>query len=107
MRRRPILVCSFALLIFVAARSQDPSPARELASGVFFWQGDHVRKVPANCTWIVFKDYVLVIDANFSQAAREILSLIRKTTAKPIRFLFDTHWHGDHTGGNGVYAEAG
>src|SRR5438105_2199749 len=71
------------------------------------WQGDHERKQPANCPWIVFKDYVLVIDANFPGPAREIIGLIHKTTDKPIRFLFDTHWHGDHTGGNGVYVEAG
>jgi glyoxylase-like metal-dependent hydrolase (beta-lactamase superfamily II) len=63
--------------------------------------------VPANCTWILFKDYVLVIDANFPQGAREILPLIRKTTAKPIRFLFDTHWHLDHSAANSLYVEAG
>ena len=90
----------------MAARGQGTA-VRQLATDVYFWQGDHVLKQPANCTWIVFKDYVLVIDANFPGPAREIIPLIRKTTDKPIRFLFDTHWHGDHTGGNGVYVEAG
>src|SRR5689334_17992893 len=90
----------------MAARGQGMA-VRQLATDVYFWQGDHELKQPANCTWIVFKDYVLVIDANFPGPAREIIGLIRKTTDKPIRFLFDTHWHGDHTGGNGVYAEAG
>ena len=106
MHRRLTFLCLFTVLIFVAARSESPA-VRELAPGVFFWQVDHFKKVPANCTWIVFRDYVLVIDANFPQAAREILPLIRKTSAKPVRFLFDTHWHGDHTGGNAVYVEAG
>jgi len=106
MYRRLALLCFFTILIFVAARSENAA-VRELAPGVFFWQGDHVKKVPANCTWIVFRDYVLVIDANFPQAAREILPLIRKTSDRPVRFLFDTHWHADHTGGNAVYVEAG
>jgi cyclase len=106
MHRRLAVLCIFTGLVFVAARSQG-NPVRELAPGVFFWQGDHIRKVPANCTWIVFKDYVLVIDANFPQAAKEILPLIRKSTDKPVRFLFDTHWHLDHSAANGVYVEAG
>ena len=96
----------FTILLFVAARGQS-SPVRELAPGVFFWQGDHVRKVPANCTWIVFKDYVLVIDANFPLGAREIIPLIHRTTDKPIRFLFDTHWHADHSTANSMYVDAG
>jgi cyclase len=106
MARRLVLLCIFTTLIFVAARSEGGA-VRELAPGVFFWQGDHVRRVPANCTWIVFKDYVLVIDANFPQGAKEILPLIRKTTGKPVRFVFDTHWHLDHSAANRLYVEAG
>jgi cyclase len=55
----------------------------------------------------VFDDYVFVIDANFPWGAREILPDIRKTTQKPIRFVFDTHYHADHASGNGVFAAAG
>ena len=105
-RRRILLLTLFTALIFLAAAAQD-NPVRELAPDVYFWQGDHLLKQPANCTWIVFKDYVFVIDANFPGPAREIIPLIRKTTNKPIRFLFDTHWHGDHSTGNRVYVEAG
>ena len=104
--RRLALASGFALLVFVAARGQNTA-VRELAPGVYFWQGDHVLKQPANCTWVIFKDYVLVIDANFPGPAREIIPQIRKTTPKPIRFLFDTHWHSDHSGGNGVYIQEG
>ena len=103
---RAVLLAVFTALIFVAARGQGPA-VRELAPGVFFWHGDSVRKMPANCTWIVFKDYILVIDANFPVAAQEIIPLIHKTSDKPIRFLFDTHWHGDHATGNKMYADAG
>src|SRR5262245_35463109 len=106
MYRRLATLGIFIALVFVAARSEAPA-VRELAPGVFFWQGDHVRKVPANCTWIVFNDYVLVIDANFPQGASEIMPLLRKSTSKPIRFLFNTHWHLDHSAANRMYVEAG
>ena len=110
MYRRLAFLTIFTGLIFVAAHSQSVTVSktvREIAPGVFFWQGDHITKMPANCTWIVFKDYVLVVDANFLVAAKEIIPLIHTTTDKPIRFLFDTHWHADHTTANILYREAG
>src|SRR5690242_17598971 len=63
----------FISLIFLAARAETTLPAgvRRLAPDVSFWQGDHLLKQPANCTWIVFKDYVLAIDANFPGPARD------------------------------------
>jgi cyclase len=85
----------------------EESHMQKLAPDVFFWQGDHVLRKPANCTWIILKDYVVVVDANFPWAAREIIPEIRKTTNKPVRFVFDTHYHSDHTFGNSVFADAG
>jgi cyclase len=82
-------------------------PVRELAPGVFYYFGDELQQKSANCTWIVFKDYVLAIDANYPWGAEEILREIRKTTDKPVRFLFNTHYHHDHTFGNAVFADAG
>ncbi|HUS07611.1 MAG TPA: MBL fold metallo-hydrolase [Bryobacteraceae bacterium] len=106
MLRRLAAVLLFSVLLFVAARGQ-ADRVRELAPGVYFWQGDRDKRQPANCTWVVFKDYVLVIDANFPWGAREILPAIKSTTSKPIRFLFDTHYHGDHAYGNSLFADAG
>lgn len=80
---------------------------RELAPGVFYYFGDELQQKSANCTWIVFKDYVLAIDANYPWGAEEILKEIRKTTDKPVRFLFNTHYHHDHTFGNVIFAYAG
>lgn len=82
-------------------------PVRELAPGVFYYFGDELQKKSANCTWIVFKEYVLAIDANYPWGAEEILREIKKTTNKPVRFLFNTHYHHDHTFGNAVFADAG
>ncbi len=97
---------TFALLLFFAARA-DNDRVRELAPGVFVWQGDADKREPANCTWVIFKDYVLVIDANFPWGAREILPRIQASTKKPIRYVFDTHYHGDHSYGNSIFVDAG
>ena len=79
---------------------------QKLAPDVYFHEGD-IGKAHCNNAWVVFDDYVLVIDANYPSGAREVLPKIRETTSKPIRFAFDTHHHGDHAYGNQVWAEQG
>lgn len=85
----------------------------EIAPGVFFRYSSISATdmtVPfggCNNTWVVFKDYVAVIDANFPKEAEDVLAAIRKTTDKPIKYVFDTHHHGDHAYGNTVWAREG
>jgi glyoxylase-like metal-dependent hydrolase (beta-lactamase superfamily II) len=80
---------------------------QELAPGVWFHEGDLARRSHCNNGWIVFQDYVLVIDANFPSGAEDVLPKIRAITTLPIRFAFDTHHHGDHAYGNRTFVEAG
>lgn len=80
---------------------------QQVAPGVYFHQGDIEKSGHCNHGWIVFKDYVLVVDANFPSGASEILPKIKATTDKPVKFVFDTHHHGDHAYGNQVFADAG
>jgi len=79
----------------------------QLASNVYFHEGDLRGKGHCNNGWVIFDDYVLVIDANFPSGALEIIPKIRALTNKPIRFAFDTHHHGDHAYGNQVWVEHG
>ena len=83
--------------------------ADQIAPDIYFHEGRVADNADAVCNngWIVFEDYVLVVDANFPAGARLIISKIRSMTDKPIRFAFDTHHHGDHAYGNQVYVENG
>lgn len=103
---RPAAVVIFSILLYTAALSQS-SRVRELAPGVWMWQGDREQREPANCGWVEFSDFVLVIDANFPWGAKKILPEIRRTTKKPIRFVFNTHYHGDHAYGSQLFADQG
>jgi cyclase len=108
--RRIVLVGIFGSLLFYALGQRSefaPGRVRQLAPGVYFRQGDRDRRQPANTSWVVFKDYVVVIDANTPWGIREILPEIRKTTTKPVRYVFDTHYHWDHTWGNSVLVDTG
>ena len=95
-----------AFLAGLLALSQTRSSAvKEIAPGVWVRLGDRDRNQPANTGWVIFKDYVLVIDANFPWGAKEILPEIRKTSSKPIRFVFNTHYHGDHAYGGSIFTD--
>ena len=62
----------------------------------------------ANGGFVIGDDGVAVIDSFASaNAARELLTEIRQRTKLPIKFVINTHYHGDHVGGNGVFAAAG
>lgn len=80
----------------------------EIAPGVFFRKMETEPKfLGSNQGWIIFKDYVLVIEASFPNQSEELIKEIRKTTDKPIKFVFDTHYHGDHADGNPVFVKQG
>jgi cyclase len=87
--------------------SAEINTVETVAPDVFFHEGDLVGKGHCNNGWVVFEDYVLVIDANFPSGAKEIIPKIKKLTTKPIRFAFDTHHHGDHAYGNQVWVDEG
>jgi glyoxylase-like metal-dependent hydrolase (beta-lactamase superfamily II) len=94
-------------MLLVLAQDRDRvGEAQELAPGVYFHQGN-LDKGHCNQGWVVFQNFVLVIDGNFPEGAEEVLAKIRSMTDKPIRFAFDTHHHGDHMYGNKVWVDAG
>ena len=48
----------------------------------------------------VGENEVFMIDDQFAPLTQKILSAIKQITPKPVTYLVNTHWHGDHTGGN-------
>ena len=103
---KKITLAFVALFVSVSMPAQT-KPVQELAPGVFYYFGDELQHKSANCLWIVFRDYVLAIDANYPWGAEEIVREIKKTTTKPIRFVFNTHYHHDHSFGNCVFVDSG
>jgi cyclase len=114
--RRELLISSTAALTAAAipakTAAKPVAPVQEIgkvdkvAEDIYFHQGN-LGVGHCNNGWIVFEDYVLVIDANYPSGANEIIPKIKAITDKPIRFTFDTHHHGDHAYGNQVWVENG
>ena len=93
----------------IPAGTAEAAKADLLAPDIYFHEGQVSDTADAVCNngWIIFEDYVLVIDANFPAGAKLIISKIRALTDKPIRFAFDTHHHGDHAYGNQIFVDNG
>ena len=81
-----------------------PITVTEVAPGLFF-QYHHQE---SNNAWLVTDEGVLVIDSRqHPKRAEELLAAIRKTTDKPIKYVINTHAHGDHYFGNPVFKREG
>ena len=60
-----------------------------------------------NIGLMVGDDAVFVVDDQFAPLTPKVLAAIKSVTADPVRFVVNTHWHFDHTGGNENMGKAG
>ncbi len=75
---------------------------QQVSSGVYMLLGQG-----GNIGVFVGEDGVFVIDDQYAPLTDKILAAIGAITSEPVRFVFNTHWHGDHTGGNENLGRAG
>jgi glyoxylase-like metal-dependent hydrolase (beta-lactamase superfamily II) len=81
---------------------------KKIGEGVYAAIGADGGKAGSNAGFIVGSSGVVVVDTFEAVGpARDLLAEIRKITDLPIRFVVNTHYHLDHTGGNAVFAQAG
>jgi glyoxylase-like metal-dependent hydrolase (beta-lactamase superfamily II) len=81
----------------------------QIASGVYVIRHkDAPNGFPQGNTTVIIGDSdVLVVDSCYlPSSATEDIEQIKQWTNKPVRYLLNTHWHADHTRGNGVYQAA-
>jgi cyclase len=80
--------------------------ARLVAPGVWFLLGD-AHKGYCNSIVIEMKDYLILVDPSYPGRSRELMREIPELSSKPVRYVFDTHAHGDHSYGNALWTRAG
>src|SRR5712692_2355934 len=79
-------------------KPEDIFRVKPLSGGVYALYGRG-----GNVGFFVGPDAVLVIDSEFKDIAPGIVEQIKKVSDKPIKFLINTHHHGDHVGGNEIF----
>src|ERR1700681_4245631 len=96
-----------SLAFFVSSTSATPETVQKITDGVWFREGDLKNLGHCNDIIIEMKDYLIVVDANFPSGARAAMADAKKISSKPVKYVFDTHHHGDHAYGNPIWTEAG
>jgi glyoxylase-like metal-dependent hydrolase (beta-lactamase superfamily II) len=109
--RRLLLLAPFlaltSLALWVSRGEAQPGTVKEIVPGVWFREGEIQQMGHCNNVIIEMKDYLIVIDANFPSGAELAMAAAKKVSSKPVRYVFDTHHHGDHAYGNPMWTKAG
>lgn len=102
MTRLALLLSFFALPAFGQDFSKVEIRTEKLSETVYMLVG-----AGGNLGLSVGEDAVFLVDDQFAPLTPKIEAAIGKLTAKPVKFVLNTHWHGDHTGGNENLGKAG
>lgn len=104
--RKP-LVLAICAAGFLAA--QQPQNYDNVKVNILPVQGNVYMLIGAggNTTLQVGKDGVLLVDTQYAPMAPKIMAAIRTLSEMPIKYIINTHMHGDHTGGNGALVKLG
>ena len=95
-----------------AAQQQDFSQAQikttDLGNRTYLlenWNGN--AQMGGNMVAVVGDDGVIMVDGNFAPMHPKIKAAVASVSSQPIRYVVNTHFHGDHSGGNTPFAADG
>jgi len=105
MRKISLLLAS-CLLAAAAGAQQQPDFSKvqikvtKVAGTVYMMEG-----YGGNIGVSVGEDGILIVDDQFAPLADKIQAALKGITDKPVKFVLNTHWHFDHTGGNAYFGQ--
>ena len=108
MRMTAALVAAAVGATASAQSSSLPFTLKQVGTGVYVAIDGPDHKAGSNAGFVIGDNAVLVVDGFFNlEAARALVAQIHQLTPKPIRYLVNTHYHLDHTGGDQALRDAG
>jgi len=107
MRETPLRLAALLLIGSLPhcslAQEQDFSKVQlkvtKVAGNVYMLEGDDAGNIGAS----VGEDGIVIVDDQYAPLAEKIQAALKGITDKPVRFIINTHYHGDHTGGNAYF----
>ncbi len=99
-------ILPFLLLFSISLTAQDPDKVEiipiKIAENIYMIKGSG-----GNMGLMTGPEGTLLIDSQFAPLSEKIKATIKTITPDPVKYLVNTHWHGDHTGGNENFAKDG
>lgn len=103
-----LAVAAIGALSCSASAQNFPFTLKQVGPGVYAAIDGPEHKAGSNAGFVIGDDGVLVVDSFFNpDAARALVAEIQRLTPKPIRYVVNTHYHVDHTGGDQALRDAG
>jgi cyclase len=92
----------FVLLAWVAYTQNQAAPAQltinKVKDGLFEIEGDG-----GNVAVLVTNEGVILVDDKYERDHDAIMERIKSVTQQPVKYVFSTHYHEDHSGGNAKF----
>ena len=106
--RRLVFMIALLCPAMAVAQDQDFSKVQikvtKVSGNIYMLEGDG-----GNIAASVGEDGIVIVDDQYAPLAEKIAAALKSigVTDKPVRFVINTHYHGDHTGGNLPFASGG
>jgi glyoxylase-like metal-dependent hydrolase (beta-lactamase superfamily II) len=114
-----LTVLAASALVLAGSAGAQPKPAAPPAPPLIDWAKVQIKTTDlgnktymlegrgGNITVAVGSDGIIMVDGQFAPLSEKIRAAIKAISPLPIKYLVNTHFHGDHTGGNENFARAG
>ena len=105
MRKAAVILSAVLLLLVVSVPAQQDFSkvqikVQKVSGSVYMLEG-----MGGNIGASVGEDGIVVVDDEYLPLAEKIEAALKGITDKPVKFVLNTHWHGNHTGGNPYFGE--
>jgi glyoxylase-like metal-dependent hydrolase (beta-lactamase superfamily II) len=100
-------VLAACLFTTVAFAQQQPDFSKveikttRVAGNVYMLEG-----MGGNMAALTGNDGIVLVDAEYAPLADKIRAALKTVSDKPVKYLINTHWHGDHTNGNTAFGDS-
>jgi cyclase len=114
-----VALSASAVLLAGAASAQQPPASQPAAPAAIDWDKVEIKTTDlgnktyrlegqgGNITIAVGTDGIIMVDSQFAPLSAKIKAAIAAISPLPVKYLINTHFHGDHTGGNANFAKDG
>ena len=112
MRKASVLSLALALLVTIPAIAQRQVEwekvqikVQKLTPNLYLLQGTGVPAAIGNVTVFVADDGIILGDCEYFELGPKLEAAIKSISDKPIKYVLNTHWHGDHSGGDAYFGK--
>jgi cyclase len=103
-----LAMMAVALLTALTVSAQGPDPSKVEISAIKITDSFYALEGAGGRMGVLTgPEGIFVVDSSFAPVTEKVVAAIRKISNAPLRFLVNTHVHGDHSGGNENFAKLG